>query len=431
MRALVGVLGTILSFGPAMADTIVITASFDVAQNVEVLGAGPVGGYFVGDDLVFPQTLEEFVEAENFGERAWDEDRYVQILNRAGVWDSTQITTDPIQIVTSRGSISGMWTVDIDALKQDLTGFADRTSLGSHPAVSTFLIDYADLDAPELLSADRTRILVDNKVGNTPGGDRIWIEARLEGGLKLPLILSGDKDWFESAADDGTAPDFSRIQDVELFIETIVNDGNGNPEYRTTIKSIEIEQFTVQNLGAADGLTPDSPLLPDEIDLDGTDPAPTFGFDLSGLASIGPDRFIWIDPLIARGYLYELTGGGLITGIMAPTFDMVPDRDGYLITLPDGSMFELQPGATQRFGSGVTSLQLTGIDLDLMLDPSDMTAFMAAFTFDGLTDTSRIAQTALTAKATMAPVPLPAGGLLLLSATGALAACCRMRKARV
>jgi len=125
---------------------------------------------------------------------------------------------------------------------------------------------------------------------------------------------------------------------------------------------------------ANDGTSPETPLLPINI----VDPdAPTFVFQVPP-EDVLDNVPVWIDPDVALGYAYTMTGGE-IAGIVAPPVSLVADADGYVVEVA-GRRFPLAPGATLDLLaeglSGVTSLRIVGIDAGLALDPTDPEAFV-------------------------------------------------------
>ena len=155
------------------------------------------------------------------------------------------------------------------------------------------------------------------------------------------------------------------------------------------------------------------PLLPDQIGPDG-------GVDFSIPADVfdTPETIVWIDPEIATGYVYDITGG-TFSAVQAPTFGTVPDGDmtytlSFVGAVSGDVSIEISSGELYffAFDDQVSTFTLSGIDPALMLDPTDVTAFVTgvgAFTTSSVVN---VVQTPISA------VPLPAG--LLLSMSGVL-----------
>lgn len=144
---------------------------------------------------------------------------------------------------------------------------------------------------------------------------------------------------------------------------------------------------------SAPGETPDNPLLPVIVD-----DSFTFGFPVQ------PDRPYFIDPLIAIGYDYAVTGGPLFSSVIAPTginasntFDLIFGTTNVSITA----------GNPYTFGSPQSNFSIQGIDLAANLDPANPTAFVTGLTFNS-SGTVNVTQTPITSAV---PGPLPILGV--------------------
>ena len=162
------------------------------------------------------------------------------------------------------------------------------------------------------------------------------------------------------------------------------------------------------------GETEGTPLLPTFISEDGG-----FNFEIDtslyeqGLICAVAGGTCWIDPVIATGYTYTITGAEFAS-VTAPSLGIVNDPDGYVLTV-GGAMFGLLAGETYFFDDDVTEFTITGIATDLALDPTNPMAFATGVSFRDFTeDTFIVTQTPITLDVPdVAPVPLPAGGVLL------------------
>jgi len=435
--------------GVAMANTVQIgVAGVQVEQDILVTAVGDPSFFHTNQGPGDPwETGYPFFE------------EYLRVLTEeADVWDPSQIPTSPETAssnVISTGFLDGVWTFDASVLAQDLTGYTDPdgTLLTSSPqsGVSTFEVtrDGARVGGGVTTS---TEILVANDLVVGTGGETLDIIAIVagrdpgfdfdpdqEGSSGVQLLISGGNTWFEDAYDPTTdswnIPDFSQIivGGIE-YEEYIFGDSDGDgisdvPLYEEFITGdLTGGQIFVNDFGAADGSGEDAPLLPDAEstvfeDEEGNPLSnPIFGFDVAEATSVeieGVD-IVFIDPEIAVGYTYKLSGAGEVTGILAPSTDAVNDSDGYTITV-NGVTFDILPGeyiafADEGVTGPVTELVLTGIDQDLMLDPLDSTTFVAGFSFTGQDSTTSFSQQAIIVDTdAIAPVPLPAGLPLLLS----------------
>lgn len=158
--------------------------------------------------------------------------------------------------------------------------------------------------------------------------------------------------------------------------------------------------------------SPNRPFLPNNVNDNG-------GFEFDINPELIPPGTFFIDPDVAVGYTYEITGA-TFGSVTAPTFDQVPETDGmFTLTYGPGIMVELAAGETFTFGlfDTITSFTITGIDVGLGLDPTDDMAFITGVSLGELLGGPvTIVQTPQTVFVDPTPaVPLPAGGLLLLS----------------
>lgn len=113
------------------------------------------------------------------------------------------------------------------------------------------------------------------------------------------------------------------------------------------------------------GFVESDPLMPSTS---GTNP---FVFNLDD--NEVPNGSFWIDPPVAIGYTYEVTGADFVSVTM-PSFQTVADPDTY--TLSYGSQtISLPPGQSHSFQSPVSSFEITDINPPAPLDANDPTAF--------------------------------------------------------
>lgn len=416
---------------PAQAATIVqITATGEVTQDIVTLRGDPNFADFVNP--AYQDNPYIFF------------DEHIRILTEeANVWDPSQIPTAPNAAlegsnysVISTGTLTGTWTFDADILARTLTGYTDAngTVIGETSNVSTFEVEALGVEVVNAATSI-SRVVVANNLVVGEGGetmDVIAIQAdspdmteSLSDGVVL--FLGGDSNWFEDAA--GSIPDFSRIIAAQVEYEEEVSgvepDGNVVSLYNEIINGdLTGSDLSVRVFGDADGSSETSPLLPDAVSQD-ENGTPSFGFDVS-LVDTG---IVFIDPEIAVGYTYELTGPGEITGIQAPSSEAVDDADGYLVTLPNGMTFTLEAGQLVTLENGVTSFVLSGIDPSLMLDPLDNSTFVLGLMLEGTGEGSTVTQTALVVDTdSFSAVPLPPTALLMLSGLGLFGFAARRRR---
>ena len=178
-----------------------------------------------------------------------------------------------------------------------------------------------------------------------------------------------------------------------------------------------------------------NPLMPDSVDGNGNfifdmdfsgmfnmppecadpmDPAydPFFCEDMCTLepwtdSCMGPSSIFFIDPPIATGYEYAVTGTSFMS-VQAPSLSAVNDPDGYLVSYLNAGVSASQnllPGQSFVFPSSVSDFTVTGISPTLALDPTDVALFPTGIAVTGIPPQGmpqvRITQTPITS--TIAP----------------------------
>ena len=121
----------------------------------------------------------------------------------------------------------------------------------------------------------------------------------------------------------------------------------------------------------------------------------TFTFTIPA-GDVCPTEF-WIDPPIATGYSYAVTGAKF-ESVTMPSLQTVNDTSGYLLEFPPsnfGQGVRLQAGEQHQFPYPVETFTIKGIDPTLSLDPNDSTAFAAGVNLTTPTGTVTITQSAL------------------------------------
>lgn len=422
-----------------------VTVTANVEQDILTLDGDP--NFFDEGD---PNIVGDGFEGFPFF------DRHIDVLtdfgNETVPWDPSQIPTAPDQSlagtpynVISQGSLTGTWTFDASVLATDLTQTSinsngEGTLLGSSNAISTFevialgeSIGGAITTTSQVFAANNVVVGVDGEMLDLIGIQAQGGDLDGEGTEGVVLILGGADNWFETA--NGEIPNFENmIVTGAIEFEDIVSSNDGDQLYEERINgSLDGAAVSFASFGAADGTAEDSPLLPGGVVIEDGADAPTFTFDVS-VAGAG---FVFVDPEIAVGYTYELSGDGRITGIKAPSLGAVNDADGYVITLPDGQQFRLLPGEeislqdgvvvmtqsgdTVTPGDNIRTLTLTDIATGLELDPLDNTTFVAGFLFEDTGQNSVFEQTALVIDTDdLSAVPLPASMAFLLAGLGGL-----------
>jgi len=166
--------------------------------------------------------------------------------------------------------------------------------------------------------------------------------------------------------------------------------------------------MAIRNGGTSDGSSAGSPLLPVIVDDTG---AYQFGFD------IVLDQRIFIDPIVAVGYDYEVSSGPNIVTALFPV--VAGDTDGYdIYSLAGVPLGSVAPGGLFDFGSeGVDGFRLLGIDIAAGLDPADTTAFITGLTFGGEGQVS-MSMTPITVDTGTGEVPEPSSLALMIAVLG-------------
>jgi len=157
------------------------------------------------------------------------------------------------------------------------------------------------------------------------------------------------------------------------------SDGYGG---RYIIDDFTFTQAEEDILDLFEGGDPMFPVLPDPFDPEN----PEFRFELEIIEDGLGTRFpIFIDPIIAVGYEYEVSSGQLIETVIIP--DVLPNGDGEFRIVIDGVEYDLFAGVefdifAQTGISGVSSFEILGISTAEALDPADDMAFNTGLTFN-------------------------------------------------
>ncbi|MEB3169598.1 MAG: choice-of-anchor L domain-containing protein [Synechococcaceae cyanobacterium] len=177
------------------------------------------------------------------------------------------------------------------------------------------------------------------------------------------------------------------------------------------------------------GGSPDNPLLP-------VPPANTNSTWVFPAFTVFDPGFVWwIDPEIATGYVYNVTGGPLFDQFTAPD---LPFNDTYQLfssSLPGGACSTNGADFATPLGMGLVTQQIPydfptplpcfaikGISIENALDPLNTSAFLAGVSFDA-TGTANVTQTPIN---TFGPSDVP-GPLPILGAGAAFGWAKRLR----
>ncbi|MFO0136948.1 MAG: choice-of-anchor L domain-containing protein [Cyanobacteriota bacterium] len=180
--------------------------------------------------------------------------------------------------------------------------------------------------------------------------------------------------------------------------------------------------FIGANSVVFEGGSPETPLMPE------TPSTPTAPWVFPEFEVFDTDFTWWLDPDVAVGYIYNVTGGPKFATYEAPTLPF--DNDYELFGSSDScstftnSLGLITGGNQFSFGTAVDCFAIKGIDVANMLDPTDTMAFVAGVTFDS-TGLVNVTQTPITVFVDPATVP---GPLPLFGVGAALAWSRRLRQ---
>jgi hypothetical protein len=132
-----------------------------------------------------------------------------------------------------------------------------------------------------------------------------------------------------------------------------------------------------------------NPLMPNQTGFG------TFTFTIPA-NDVCPSEF-WIDPPIAGGYNYTVSGANFLSVTM-PSLQTVNDSSGYLIEYPGvnfGPGVRLNAGQQHTFTYPVAGFSIKGINPSLALDPNDAAAFATGIKLSTPTGPVTITQSAI------------------------------------
>lgn len=187
------------------------------------------------------------------------------------------------------------------------------------------------------------------------------------------------------------------IQYVTEFKKTDVETINYNPTQNgwtgTGLNDCSMEGWSWPTGNG--GFVETDPLLPTLVQVI----PPDFLFDITSVEV--PSGEFWIDPPVAAGYTYEISGAEFIS-VKMPSSQTVADPDFYTLTY--GTHTEsLQPGDSHFFQNPVSTFEITDINPPTPLDPNDVTAFPIGIDLTDPVSDVQIRQTPISEGPSVAP----------------------------
>ena len=200
--------------------------------------------------------------------------------------------------------------------------------------------------------------------------------------------------------------------DVTLQLQRDFNVAAGQTQYFTTTTLFG------NGVPPAPGSQESLPLI-DENPTTNAEGVQVYSFDIP--ENYQPQRVIWIDPIVAVGYVYAVNNGATFFSVTAPSLASVNDTDGYTLTF-GSTVVALLAGQTYVFGAGVNSFTLNGINPALGLDPNNPTAFVTGIALNAIqTGSTVLTMTPIEQDYNTPLTPLPASIWLMVAGMGGLA----------
>ncbi len=164
-----------------------------------------------------------------------------------------------------------------------------------------------------------------------------------------------------------------------------------------------IWKFSVRD-GALEGDTAENPIFP----VTDPDNPGDYSFEFVIVDNQNP---IFIDPDVAIGYDYIVNSGPNIVSVLLPSGIGDNFYDLWLWDVALNDWYDantvLTGGQWYNFAQAVDRFRIMGIEVDVMLDPTDYTAFVTGLMFDGngLVNMNQTALTTFVASPTAVPEP--------------------------
>lgn len=324
------------------ANAVVTTITFDDAIDAEV------SRFFDENNDGIPDVIFSTTDPLGFNTVGPGPDQ--SFVDEPGLEGTTDLTPD-LRVDFLQGAIGSIGF-----------GFATMTPFTgvvqvfdqSHTQIASqaFASDYFNLDTDELAVAD------DINFSGFPEG---IIDLPFDGTAAYVMIdFNGGFDGFDGV--DGITDEFGS---------------------RYIIDNFTYEAAGTDTIALFEGADPNFPVLPDPFDPEN----PEFRFELEiledGLGTLFP---IFIDPIIAIGYTYTVSGSNVAT-VLIPA--VLPNGDGDFIIMINGIGYPISSGVTfdieleTSIIGGVDAFEIRDISTAEALDPTDTLAFNTGLTFVG------------------------------------------------
>lgn len=405
---------------PGMGSAVTISASDIYSFRV---ASGPNTAGFGDDDvLTFGVLLAPNGFGENNGVPVLDGNGNLAppttgTATQNGLVRGLNFEGDPVNQNLYSGGIlydenfTGAWTLD-------LRNGDDTLSLET-PEVGDIRLPDRVGDVGLTISGDKTTPTITwTNVDVDPDAVRLTVFDLEERDLTGQAVEVFSSPRFRNGETSYTVPDGVLLEDrlYAIQIETRLERNSGTSstgqDLAGSTLSVNRTWFNFATSDLPDGV---EVLLPEVITT--ADGSPVYIFD--NIVSGGEVKFY--DPVVTEGYDYEIGLGDprFASFILPDIGDGLFDLYLYDDTISD-FVFEAIVGADLEYffdPEGVGLFRILGIETSLGLDPNDPTAFVTGLSF---VEDGRFTGTMKPIVAEVAPVPLPAGGVLLISGFGML-----------
>jgi len=240
-------------------------------------------------------------------------------------------------------------------------------------------------------------------------------------GQLIDLLQFIDPETGQFAGTSGFPENFVDVsfEGVAAYVTLDFDDEGTEFDGRYIIDNFTYTEASDNTLDIFQGSDPEFPILPDAFDLENPEFAFEFEIIEDGLGTLFP---IFIDPIIAVGYSYAVTGPN-VESILIPT--ALPNGDAEFTAMINGVGYDLFAGVTFDIEAetgivgGVSYFEILDIDTNEGVDPNDNLAFNTGLTFSSAGSVGVI-QTPITFDTDPQAVPEPSTLFLLVAGFGGL-----------